>query len=198
MWYSPGMGPIPFILAAESFSLATRETVSSLPDWRLLFSACSSLTSATQGASVPISINLFFAGLLAFIFPHLLNAINYAGTLGLFAGFNVIAFVSIFLLVEETGGVRLEALGLVFRERKRDFIRFQVRVFLPWLGRFLLLKESWGSRPRRMVNYEKGKVDVVQQDGGGLGSMTTIEPVSGAGGTEGGDRSSDEGTAPMV
>jgi hypothetical protein len=28
MWYSPGMGPVPFILAAESFSLATREIVS--------------------------------------------------------------------------------------------------------------------------------------------------------------------------
>ncbi|KEZ43218.1 hypothetical protein SAPIO_CDS4895 [Scedosporium apiospermum] len=139
IWYSPGMGPVPFVLAAESFPLAFRET----------------------GASMAISVNFLFAGVLAWLLPCLDRGIEVSGTLGVFAGLNLAAFILVFLLVEETGGVRLEALGIVFKEPKRDFMRFQVFEFMPWLGNFLIGRSRWEDRPARMINYEKRRVEVV-------------------------------------
>jgi hypothetical protein len=46
--YSPGLGPIPFTLASESFPLSHREA----------------------GTAWPISINLLFAGLLSIFYPR--------------------------------------------------------------------------------------------------------------------------------
>lgn len=53
------------------------------------------------------------------------------GSLGLFAGLNVIAFVLVLLLVEETKGRSLEELDLVFAVSKRRFMSFQIRKYLP-------------------------------------------------------------------
>ncbi|KAF5598811.1 sugar transporter [Fusarium pseudocircinatum] len=130
VFYSPGMGPVPFVLAAESFPLAFRDT----------------------GASLAISINLLFAGLLAWLQPLLVAGIRFGGTLGVFASLNVVAFVLIFLLMEETSGVPLESLGSAFNQPKRDLIRFQLKEFLPWLGRFVLGRSSLAERPERMID----------------------------------------------
>jgi hypothetical protein len=65
---------------------------------------------------------------------------------------NVIAFVLIFLLMEETSGVPLESLGSVFDQPKRDLIRFQLKEFLPWFGRFILGRSSLAERPERTVD----------------------------------------------
>lgn len=107
-----------------------------------------------QGASVAIAINFLAAGFLAWLHPILVKAISYSGTLGLFAGFNLIAFVLIFLFVEETGGVRLEGLGRLFREPKRNFVRFQVFDFLPWLAKLLIGKSRLQDRPKWVINNE--------------------------------------------
>ncbi|WZH50326.1 MFS domain-containing protein [Fusarium acuminatum] len=107
---------------------------------------------AAAGASLAISINLIFAGLLAWLQPLLVAGINFGGTLGVFAGLNVVAFVLIFLLVEETSGVPLESLGRVFNEPKRDLFRFQVLDFLPWLGKFLLGRSTLDKRPKREID----------------------------------------------
>ncbi|KAG5744175.1 hypothetical protein H9Q69_013680 [Fusarium xylarioides] len=136
VFYSPGMGPVPFVLAAESFPLAFRDT----------------------GASLAISINLLFAGLLAWLQPLLVAGIEFGGTLGVFAGLNVVAFVLIFLLMEETSGVPLESLGSVFKQPKTDLIRFQVFEFLPWFGRFLLGRSSLAERPERTVDLGSSSV----------------------------------------
>ncbi|KAH6867592.1 hypothetical protein B0T10DRAFT_524292 [Thelonectria olida] len=150
IWYSPGMGPVPFILAAESFPLAFREA----------------------GASIAIAVNFLCAGILAWLHPLLTEKIKVSGTLGLFAGLNMVAMVLIFLLVEETGGVRLEALGLVFREKKRDFMRFQVCEFLPWLGKLFIRKSKLENQPKWMVNCEQ----VEEQGGVGvLGDEVVLE-----------------------
>ncbi|KAF4958984.1 hypothetical protein FSARC_10887 [Fusarium sarcochroum] len=138
-FYSPGMGPVPFILAAESFPLAYRDT----------------------GASLAISINFLFAGLLAWLQPLLVDGINFGGTLGVFSGLNIAAFVLIFLLVEETGRVPLEALGVVFNQSKGDFVHFQAFNFLPWLCKFLLRKSSLTDRPERVFDYEERSVTTV-------------------------------------
>ncbi|KAF5560546.1 myo-inositol transport ITR1 [Fusarium napiforme] len=129
-FYSPGMGPVPFVLAAESFPLAFRDT----------------------GASLAISINLLFAGLLAWLQPLLVAGIKFGGTLGVFAGLNVVAFVLIFLLMEETSGVPLESLGSVFKEPKTELISFQLFEFLPWFGQFILGRSSLAERPERTVD----------------------------------------------
>jgi hypothetical protein len=127
--------------------------------------------NAGQGASIAISINLLFAGLLAFVVPHLINTINYSGTLGLFAGFNLVALVSVF---QETGGIRLDALGFVFRERKRDFVHFQVFRFLPWLGTFLVGRESLASRPRRLIDFERVDTETHPGQPGASDSETSV------------------------
>lgn len=64
------------------------------------------------------------------------------GSLGLFAVLNVIAFILVFFLVEETKGRSLEDLDLVFAVSKRRFMSFQVREYLPWLiKRYVFGKE---------------------------------------------------------
>lgn len=65
-----------------------------------------------------------------------------SGTLGLFAGLNVLAFVLVFLLVEETKRRTLEDLDLVFAVRKREFMKFQVETYLPWFFRHYLLRKD--------------------------------------------------------
>jgi MFS family permease len=124
--YSPGMGPVPFILAAESFPLTYRDT----------------------GASIAISINFLFAGLLAWLQPLLVDSINFNGTLGVFSGLNVVAFVLIFLLVEETNLNSLETLYQVFNRPKREFMRFQIFEILPWCWKFII-----GTRTLNKPNF---------------------------------------------
>ncbi|VTT68304.1 unnamed protein product [Fusarium fujikuroi] len=136
VFYSPGMGPVPFVLASESFPLAFRDT----------------------GASLAISINLLFAGLLAWLQPLLVTGIRFGGTLGVFAGLNVVAFALIFLLMEETSGVPLESLGSVFDQSKKDLIHFQLFKFLPWFGRFILGRSSLAERPERTVDLSPSSV----------------------------------------
>ncbi|KAF5592948.1 sugar transporter [Fusarium subglutinans] len=113
VFYSPGMGPVPFVLAAESFPLAFRDT---------------------------------------------LPASSFGGTLGVFSGLNVVAFVLIFLLMEETSGIPIESLGSVFNQPKTDLIHFQLKEFLPWLGRFLIGRSSLADRPERTVDLSPSSV----------------------------------------
>jgi hypothetical protein len=134
---------------------------------------------------------MLWNGVLTVLVPYMRKSLKYGGILGLFAGFNVISFVAIFLLVEETGGIRLEALGLVFRERKRDFMRFQVVYFLPWLGKFLIGKESLHTRPKRLIDQERGGVQI--QIGQGAGASSTSLDSDGTR-----ENPSDLGPAPMV
>lgn len=55
--------------------------------------------------------------------------------LGAFAGFNLVAFVLVFLYVEETRLVSLEDLDFVYAVPKSVFWRFQAFTYLPWLLR---------------------------------------------------------------
>lgn len=108
--YSPGLGPIPFTLASESFPLSHREA----------------------GTAFPIAINLGCAGLLSIFYPSIAAGLGDGGSLGLFAALNVVAFVLVYLFVEETAGRSLEDLDLVFAVSKRRFIKFQLSEYLPW------------------------------------------------------------------
>ncbi|KAJ4392289.1 hypothetical protein N0V93_005914 [Gnomoniopsis smithogilvyi] len=113
--YSPSLGPIPFTLASESFPLAQREA----------------------GCSVAIAVNLFFAGVLTVCYPELDHATKSWGGLALFSGLNLVAFVLVFFLVEETKGFELEELNAIFAVPKRTFIRHQLKYLrYLWLTRF--------------------------------------------------------------
>ncbi|RCI11556.1 hypothetical protein L249_7568 [Ophiocordyceps polyrhachis-furcata BCC 54312] len=131
IFYSPGLGPIPFTLAAESFPLSHREAVSKprAAQEHLPKADCG------QGTSVAISTNLFFAGLLSICYPAMDSALKQGGSLGLFSGLNIVALVLVFLLVEETKQLTLEELDHVFAVSKYEFMRFQVTEYLPWLLR---------------------------------------------------------------
>ena len=66
-----------------------------------------------------------------------------AGSLALFAGLNVLAFVLVFFLVEETKGRSLEDLDLVFAVSKRRFMSFQISEYLPWfIKRYIFWKDA--------------------------------------------------------
>jgi hypothetical protein len=52
--------------------------------------------------------------------------------LGLFSVLTLVAFVLVFLFVEETKQVSLEDLDFVYGVRKKDFMHFQVYENLPW------------------------------------------------------------------
>ena len=81
-----------------------------------------------------IFVNLLFAGLLAWFYPLIDQDLGGgAGSLGLFAGLNVVALVMVFLLVEETKQRDLEDLDQIYRVSKRKFARYQATVHLPWL-----------------------------------------------------------------
>ncbi|KAJ8126683.1 hypothetical protein O1611_g6954 [Lasiodiplodia mahajangana] len=102
--YSPGLGPIPFTLASESFPLSHREI----------------------GCAFAIAVNLGFAGLLTLVFPTINNHLHPSGSLGLFSGLNFVAFILVYLLVEETKELSLEHLSYVLNGSKRKFVEYQV------------------------------------------------------------------------
>ncbi|KAI0453774.1 sugar transporter-domain-containing protein [Xylaria acuta] len=115
--YSPGMGPVPFTLASESFPLSHREA----------------------GCAFAVATNLGFAGLLSIFFPSIYAGLHDGGTLGLFAGLNLVAFALVFLLVEETKLRSLEDLDGIFDVKKSRFTRYQVVEYLPWFFRRYVL-----------------------------------------------------------
>ncbi|KAH9225498.1 hypothetical protein K456DRAFT_1755403 [Colletotrichum gloeosporioides 23] len=124
--YSPGLGPIPFTLASESFPMSQREA----------------------GCSVVISVNLFFAGIFTIVFPFINEALGSAGTLYLLAGLNVVAFVLIFLVVEETKQISLEELSQIYAVPKWKFMQYQVKDNLLYLVKRKTMpsrhsKETW-------------------------------------------------------
>lgn len=128
--YSPGLGPMPFTVASEAFPLSHREV----------------------GVAVSVGVNLFVAGLLTMFYPRLDSALGHTGSLGLFAGLNILAAIMIFLWVPETKQRSLEELDLVFAVPTKKFMRYQVKEFLPWavkrylLGRDIPLQDLYEDR----------------------------------------------------
>lgn len=63
--------------------------------------------------SFSVATNFFWAGVLTVVFPRLMNDLGPTGALGLFAGFNIVALVMIFLWVPETAQRTLEELDYI-------------------------------------------------------------------------------------
>jgi MFS family permease len=92
LFYAPTAGTSPFSISAEVFPLVSREA----------------------GMAVAVAVNLLGAGLLVLIFPFVMNNIGRTGSLSIFAGLNVVAFVLVYLFVPETKGRTLEELQYTF------------------------------------------------------------------------------------
>ncbi|KAI2464056.1 hypothetical protein F4781DRAFT_92741 [Annulohypoxylon bovei var. microspora] len=151
--YSPGMGPIPFTIASESFPLSHREA----------------------GCAFAISVNLLFAGLIQVFFPRIFHNLRDGGTLGLFAGLNLVAFVLVFLFVEETKRRSLEDLDMIFAVRKRDFVRHQVTEYIPWFFRHYLLRQNV-PKPQLYLDLMWGTSRAVGVDGNWNEFASTAAP----------------------
>lgn len=131
IFYSPGMGPVPFTLSAEVFPLESR----------------------VVGMSFAVFTNLFGCGLLALFVPIITARIGHPGLLGIFAALNVFAFFLVFFFVRETAGaaigssvssvlsVSLEELNYLFGVSTRQHINYQVGTVLPWAWRYYVRRD---------------------------------------------------------
>jgi len=124
-WYSPGEGPVPFTYSAEVFPLSHREV----------------------GMSWAVATCLFWAAVLSITFPRMLAALSPTGAFGLYAGFNLIALVMIFLFVPETKQRTLEELDYIFAIPQRTFMRHQCFTVLPWWIKTWILRKKIGPCP---------------------------------------------------
>ncbi|KAJ9665056.1 hypothetical protein H2201_004922 [Coniosporium apollinis] len=118
VFYSPGLGPVPFTYSAEVFPLVNREV----------------------GMSFAVFWNLLGAGILSLIVPVLNDALKATGLMCLFAGLNVVAFILVFLFVYETKEATLEELNSIFSVRTRRHIEYQVKYVLPWPWKYYIRK----------------------------------------------------------
>ena len=84
-FYSPGIGPVPFVYAAECFPLSHREI----------------------GVAFCVVWNNTVGSILGLTFPSLLRGITPTGAFGFYAGLNLLAFVVIFFALPETKYVKI-------------------------------------------------------------------------------------------
>ncbi|KAK8092546.1 MFS general substrate transporter [Apiospora kogelbergensis] len=155
--YAPGLGPIPFTLASESFPQSHREI----------------------GCACVISVNLFFAGLLSIFYPRISDVMTPPGSLGLFSGLTLLAWVLVYFLVEETRELSLENLYHVFSEPKGKFAHLKYRRLL-YLGRRYLLRDKRAKDPaddeEGSFNLEGFEISAETRQGGT--SVDGSRPVS--------------------
>ena len=86
------------------------------------------------------------------------------GVLSIFAVFNVIAFVLVFVLVEETKRRSLEELDQIFAASKMSFIKFQVGKNAPWLFKRWVLGRRNEEKPSFYNDMTKmGRAEIVSQ-----------------------------------
>ncbi|KAI1258427.1 sugar transporter-domain-containing protein [Xylariaceae sp. FL1019] len=136
-FYSPGEGPVPFAYSAEVFPLSHREV----------------------GMAFAVATCLGWAAVLGITFPLILNQLDVIGAFGLYAGFNVLAFVMIFFLLPETKQRTLEELDYVFAVPNRTFAHYQLTKAAPWwIKRYVLFQRSAKLEPL----YTQDDVDVRQ------------------------------------
>ncbi|KAK8869561.1 hypothetical protein IAR55_000128 [Kwoniella newhampshirensis] len=120
-FYSPGMGPVPFVYAAESYPLTHREI----------------------GMSWAVQQNNMWAAVLGLTFPSMLRAFGAPGAFYFYAGTNILAWVMCFFLVPETARRTLEELDYVFAVPVPVFAKYQAKTWLPWfIKRYVLFQRN--------------------------------------------------------
>ncbi|KAF2464226.1 MFS general substrate transporter [Lindgomyces ingoldianus] len=103
LFYAPTAGTSPFSISAEVFPLVSREV----------------------GMAVSVAVNLLGAGILVLLFPMLMQKIGITGSLSIFAGLNLVAFVLVYLFVPETRRRTLEELQYTFDLSTRWHVEYR-------------------------------------------------------------------------
>ena len=103
LFYAPTAGTSPFSISAEVFPLVSREV----------------------GMAVSVAVNLLGAGILVLVFPMLMDRIGTTGSLSIFAGLNLVAFVLVYLFVPETRRRTLEELQYTFDLSTRWHVEYR-------------------------------------------------------------------------
>ncbi|KAK2800972.1 hypothetical protein FQN50_007947 [Emmonsiellopsis sp. PD_5] len=158
--YAIGAGPVPFTFSAEVFPLAFREV----------------------GMSFSVMVNFAGLGLLVLLIPYYTQKLGGHGNvpdftggqqptesqilaqsrilakgqknmLLIFTGFNVIAFILVFLIVPSTAEPNLEEMNDIFAVSTAEHVNFQARERLPWLVRRYILNNEGDERT--LVEWQK-------------------------------------------
>ncbi|KAL8281873.1 hypothetical protein RB597_009543 [Gaeumannomyces tritici] len=114
--YSPGAGPVPFTYSAEAYPLYLRPL----------------------GMSLATATTWFFNFVLSVTWPSMLGAFGPQGAFGWYAGWNVVGFFAVLLLVPETKERTLEELDAVFGVALADLARYGLASLRSFLERHLL------------------------------------------------------------
>ena len=135
--YSLGEGPVAFQYSAEVFPTIQRE----------------------QGMAWAVCINNTFAGILSLTFPRMRTVMTQTGAckslshphlrllntdlviVGFYAGLNLIAWFLIFCFVRETKQLTLEELDQVFSVPTKNFIGYELKVWLPYFVKRHILRK---------------------------------------------------------
>jgi sugar porter (SP) family MFS transporter len=132
-FYSPGEGPVPYTYSAEVFPLSHREV----------------------GMAWAVATCLFWASVLSITFPLMLDRLGVFGSFGLYALFNIVAFVMIFLWVPETKQRTLEELDYIFAVPTHVFTKYQLTKTLPWwIRRWILFQRFAKLEPLYKLDFE--------------------------------------------
>ncbi|KAJ4385579.1 hypothetical protein N0V93_010008 [Gnomoniopsis smithogilvyi] len=118
--YSLGEGPVAFQYSAEVFPTIQRE----------------------QGMAWAVCINNTFAGILSLTFPRMRTVMTPTGAFGFYAGLNLIAWFMIFCFVRETKQLTLEELDQVFSVPTKQFISYEIKVWLPYFFKRHVLRRN--------------------------------------------------------
>ncbi|ODN73000.1 hypothetical protein L202_08398 [Cryptococcus amylolentus CBS 6039] len=120
-FYSPGMGPVPFVYAAEAYPLTHRES----------------------GMSWAVQQNNMWSAVLGLTFPTMLAKFKPWGAFYFYASTNLLAWALIFFFTPETAQRTLEELDYVFAVPVPVFAKYQATTFLPWfIKRYVLWQKS--------------------------------------------------------
>ncbi|KAJ7644781.1 hypothetical protein FB45DRAFT_898651 [Roridomyces roridus] len=109
-FYSPGIGPVPNVYAAECFPLSHRET----------------------GVAWAIFVNNTVSTILGLTFPSMLAAMKPTGAFCFYGGLNIVAFVMIFFGLPETKQRTLEELDYIFAVPTSRHASYQLNTWAPW------------------------------------------------------------------
>lgn len=132
IFYSPGMGPVPFTYSAEAFPLHVRDIGMSLA-----------------------TITLWgFNFILSLTWPPLLRAFKPQGAFGYYAAWNMVGFLLVFFFVPETKSLTLEELDNVFSVPTSKFVRYQLANLPVNFRRHVLLQKK--TVPPPVPLYEVG------------------------------------------
>ncbi|CAG9997133.1 unnamed protein product [Clonostachys byssicola] len=118
--YCLGEGPVAFQYSAEVFPTIQRE----------------------QGMAWAVCINNVFAGVLSLTFPRMQTVMTPTGAFGFYAGLNFIAWILIFCFVRETKQMTLEELDQVFSVPTKNFLSYELRIWLPYFFKRHILRRN--------------------------------------------------------